>query len=364
MNNFFEIKFENRTYKGENSIHPVFVNSLLRLLRDGFVDPFEYSMTNLFSINNKFASNYVITDTADFIDENHVGIYSFKEYKSALDFYQNNIYTNDINIEPISPFDSLSSNSYSASSVSDFSIYISQRFYYSPTSNDFNVSIRSKSFSLKSAWLQIHPSILMFYHPLFYIDVREKMKVDYIDIFPGENFQIRWNLDFNSIVSSNINNISGRIHDHFKKSLKEVIISNSSISAQNIDNTFSYQIGGIVAYRDANGALLNSGSTSNDSAIFLSGATSCDINAINSTITYSLDYKNNTGKQIQIASLLLSGSLSSDVKSLMPISYIYSKDLWGDDVKIVNPNERIKFNWSLNLNPPKRIQDIKNIDAE
>ena len=119
-----------------------------------------------------------------------------------------------------------------------------------------------------------------------------------------------------------------------------------------------FLITGIVAFIEPSGALYNSGSTANGTAFYMTPESSSLSLSGGTTLTYNLDYKNNTGSPQQIGSLLLSGYRVSDVISVVPISWISSKDMWGVEKKIINPNERLELTWSIRVNPPKLIDVV------
>lgn len=365
MKNIVRMTFKDVVYESHNEIHPQFLLQLVDLIYMGHIDDYN-NTTSMLSIASQYSISGKIPDISGLTGTNNVGIYAFKQKDTALKFYgdprSNSALTSDYITTPMSTMYPGDVKSYSVSSISNNSIIISQIFKHAPTSNDVHASYKLGSFSIKTRY--VAPSVYtVTYSPLAYITSKKLTGKDFIELYPTEFIKLDWILDFNvsndadnSInIKGTVNNVVAPVHPIFLSTLTKILINGVYLFPETSNNdAYNFRIAGIIAFPNPNDALFNLGSTALDTAFYLTPDTNfggLSANTNDMTVTYSVSYTNNTSYPQRIGSLMLSGAIVSGVKSVVPISWINSKHLWGQEIKIVNPNERIELTWTINLMP-------------
>lgn len=362
MKNIVELEYRDKIYRAENNVHPEFYNALLNLFAYGrYPDSEQFdSITRLLSLHPSF-SGEPISKIPNALSS--VGIYAFTDRDSALKFYNYSISSNLVQY-PVTYFDYDGVNSYSLTSINNHSFSLTQSFYYSPTAEGTNFVFEIESFATKTCFLRrLLPSYLLEYLPFTYITTQKLVGEPTIKLNPSESFNIKWLIDFDVEMSDNsttlkstVNNINAPMHDQLKIILCDIMSSSSfTYPSTTADSANYFQIEGIIAFTDPTGALYNNGSTANETAFYLtpdSSIVSSNLSLTgNNTVSYFVSYTNNTGEPQQIGSLLLSGERSSGVFSIVPISWVSAKDLWGVEKRIVQPRERLEITWTIKLTP-------------
>lgn len=375
MKNIVELEYNDKIYKAYNDIHPEFYNALLNLFTYGqYPDDEQFdSINRLLSLHPNFSGNSQYDLGAGFPALSSVAIYAFTEKDSALRFINNSISSEDITssskgIGAVSIFDLYENNTYSLTSIGNKSFSVSQSFFYSPTGESTFFVYDIKSFALKTNFLRrILPSFLPEYLPFAHITTKKLVGKESIQLKPAESMKVNWIIDFDidtaeesETLKSNVNGVNAKIHEQLRIILSNIMSSSSYTYPSTTSSLISYfKIDGIIAFKEPNGALYNNGSTANGTAFYLSPDSSSLSLSGNSTVSYFVSYTNNTGEPQQIGSLLLSGTRSSSVFSIVPISWISVKDLWGIEKKIIQPRERIEITWTIKLNSIKTIDAIQ-----
>jgi len=365
MKNIVKLTLKNESFESHNEIHPFFLTQLVDLFYRGHIDDYN-NVTSMLSVASQYSISGKIPELSALTASNHVGIYAFKQIDTALKFYGDprNIpsITADYIATPLSTRHLGDTPSYSVTSINSNSLMISQIFRYAPTANDVYTSLKLSSFSIKTRY--VAPSVFnVTYSPLAYITSKKLTGKDFIELYPTEFIKLDWILDFNVAddtdnsmnIKGTVNNVTAPVHPILMSTLTKILINGTYLFPETSDNdAYNFRITGIIAFKDPNGALFNMGSTALDTAFYLTpdadfGGLSANTNDL--SVTYSVSYTNNTSFPQQIGSIMLSGSRVSGVKSVVPISWINSKHLWGQEVRIVNPSERIELTWTINLTP-------------
>lgn len=370
MKNIVKLTFRNEVYESYNEIHPQFLLQLVNLFYRGHIDDYN-NITSMLSVASQYSIPGKMPELSGLTASNNVGIYPFKQKDTALKFYGDprNIssLTADYITSPLYTKYLNDAPSYSASAINSNSIVISQILRYTVSGNDVYTAIKISSFSIKTRY--VAPSVFnVTYSPLAYITTKKLVGKDFIEIYPSEFIKIDWILNFNPSIDNNnsinikgtVNNVNSPVHPILMSTLAKIVVSGTYLFPETSDNdAFNFKITGIIAFKNPNDAMFNAGSTASDNAFYLTpdanfGGLSANVNEL--AVTYSVSYTNNTNLPQQIGSLMLSGNRVSDVKSVVPISWINSKHLWGQEVKVVNPSERIELTWTINLSPTASIQ--------
>lgn len=363
MKNIVKLTFKDKVYESHNEVHPQFLLQLVNLIYRGHIDDYN-NATSMLSVASQYSISGKIPELSGLTASNNVGIYAFKQSDTALKFYGDprNIpsLTADYITTPMSTLYLDSVPSYSVSSINNNSIIISQIFKHTPTGNAVHASYKLGSFSIKTRY--VAPSVYtVTYSPLAYITTKKLTGKDFIELYPTEFIKLDWILDFNVADDNNnsmnikgtVNGVSAPAHPIFLTTLTKILLNAVYLYPETGSNdAYSFKITGIIAFKNPNDALFNSGSTALGNAFYLTpdadfGGISANTNDL--TVTYSVSYTNNTGLPQQIGSIMLSGNRVSEVKSVVPISWINSKHLWGQEVRVINPSERIELTWTMNL---------------
>ena len=374
MKNIVKLTFKDKVYESHNEVHPQFLLQLVNLIYRGHIDDYN-NVTSMLSVASQYSISAKIPELSGLTASNNVGIYAFKQKDTALKFYGDprNIpsLTADYITTPMSTLYLDGVPSYSVSSINNNSIIISQIFEHTPTGSDVHASYKLGSFSIRTKY--IAPLIYnVTYSPLAYITTKKLTGRDFIELYPTEFIKLDWVLDFNVADDNNnsmnikgtVNGVSAPAHPIFLTTLTKILLNAVYLYPETGSNdAYSFKITGIIAFKNPNGALFNSGSTALGNAFYLTpdagfGGISANTNDL--TVTYSVSYTNNTGLPQQIGSIMLSGYRVSEVKSVVPISWINSKHLWGQEVRVINPSERIELTWTVNL--AQSVLDTKTIN--
>jgi len=343
MHNKVTLTVNNKNYIGYNAIHPQFLSTLCNLFYKGIYDRTSADNTNFglsaLSINPAFSLSSNIQNSSNLLNStSSVGIYAFNNMGDASITYGNNL-TSLIGY-PLSILGSNNSNTYSLASIDNFSFIVYQNYTYSPSA-DITIGVMGiGSFSIKNNYSST--SGLYSYLPFASVNVRDLSSNTFIKLFPTQSVKIEWNINLNNVINSSVNSISGTIHDTFKYNLKNILSSSSVTSSF---STTSFKISGIIAFDSPGLAYENSGN--GNAFVLTSSVTSLALN--NYIVTYTNTYTNNSNNFQKIGSLLLIGS--GDINNNFPIAWIDANDIWGESIRIINPNEIITFTWKLDLSP-------------
>lgn len=369
MKNLVKLEYKNKVYESHNDIHPSFGLILKSLLLDGFYDVWDYTV-GLLSIDK----NYSVTSELSSVSAlyNKSMICAFTNPESALNFVgdpQSSLLS-QLHLYPLSVLDMDNNPTYSVSGVDDYSFVVSQSFFHTPTANAVYDTLKIGSFSIKTLYKDQGPFGTAWFNPFAYITSKKLTGQDYIELQPSEFFKLSWVIDFrvdDTTMITSINGMSGTMHKDFLILLKNVLLTQGYTGGLYDGSSFNYQISGIIAFSEPKGALLNDGSTSNNTA-FLMKVTDSSLSALsgidNYSVAYRVSYTNNTPTSKVVGSLLLSGSLTSDVKSIVPISWITAKSLWGVDKKVILPGEKIELFWTVDMNPFRKISVLNSNSSQ
>lgn len=376
MKNIVKLEYRNNTYTANNDVHPEFYNCLLQLFANGqYPDSEQFGVVSrLLSLHPVFSGKNPYHIGAGVSGLSSVAIYAFTKEDSALRFVNDSVSAEDITAKDVKGFGAVSYhdydnvNTYSITSIGDKSFSVSQSFYYSPTGESTFFVYNVKSFALKTNYLRrLLPVYLREYLPFTHITTKKLTGIESIQLNPAESFKISWLIDFNTEISNNsttlkstINDIDAQLHDQFKIILCDIMSSSSyTFPSTTSDSNTYFQISGIIAFNNPTGALYNNGSTANGTAFYMTPESSSISITASNTVSYFVSYINNTGEPQVVGSLLLSGQRSSDVFSIVPISWISAKDLWGKEKRIIQPRERIEITWSIKISSPKTVNVIQ-----
>lgn len=375
MKNIVKLEYRNNTYTANNDVHPEFYNCLLQLFANGkYPDNEQFgTVARLLSLHPFFSGKNPYDVGAGVPALSSVAIYAFTKEDSALRFINDSISSEDITssskgLGAVSYYDYDNVNTYSITSIGDKSFSVSQSFYYSPTGESTFFVYNVKSFALKTNYLRrILPQFLKEYLPFTHITTKKLTGMESIQLNPAESFKISWLIDFDNEISENsttlkstINDVDAQLHDQLKIMLCDIMSSSSyTFPSTTADDATYFKIEGLIAFSDPTGALYNNGSTANGTAFYMTPESSSISITANNTVSYFVNYINNTGEPQVVGSLLLSGKRSSDVFSIVPISWISAKDLWGKEKRIIQPRERIEITWSIKINSPKTVNVIQ-----
>ena len=333
-----------KKYVGYNSVHPEFLSTLCNLFYEGIYNRTLADTTNFgisgLSTSPAFSLSSNINNSSMLLNSvSSVGIYAFTNQNDASLAYGNKL-SNLIGY-PLS-LTSNNANTYSLSSKDYFSFIVYQKYTYSPTADITFQGMNIGSFSIKNNYSST--SGLYSYLPFASINMLELTGKPYEIIYPTQSIDIQWNIDLSNMVNNSVNSMHGNIHDVFKYNLKNILSSSSSTSSF---STTSFKISNIIAFDSPGLAYINSGTAGINSFILTSSTTSVELN--NYIVTYNNTYTNNTNNFQRIGSLLLIGS--GDINNNFPIAWIDAKDIWGEPIRIINPNEVVQFTWKLDLTP-------------
>jgi hypothetical protein len=349
MHNKVVLTINNKKYTGYNSIHPQFLSALSNLFYSGQYNRTSSDSTNFgvsaLSINPIFSLYGNIANSSALLNSvNSVGIYAFNNINDASIAYGNTLST--LIGYPLSILNNSGKNTYSLSSMDNFSFIVSQNYIYSPSADNTIQSINIGSFSIKNNYSVTSGAYS--YFPFASINTMDLTNRIYETLFPTQSIGIQWNIDLNDIANNSVNSVSGNIHDTFKSNLKNILSSSSVTSSF---STTSFKISNIIAFNSPGLAYANNGISGifGNAFVLTSSATSLTLN--NYIVTYTNTYTNNTNYFQSIGSLLLIGS--GDINNNFPIAWIDAIDIWGESIRIVNPNEVIIFTWKLDLTPYK-----------
>jgi len=344
MHNKVTLTINNKKYIGYNNIHPQFLSALSNLFYSGQYNRTSSDNTNfgvsalsihpIFSLTGNIANSSALLNSVS-----SVGIYAFNNINDASVAYGNTLST--LIGYPLSILNNNGINTYSLSSIDNFSFIVSQTYTYSPSADNTTQYIKIGSFSIKNNYST--PSGTYSYFPFASINILDLTNTVYKTLFPTQKIGIQWNINLNNIVNSSVNSVNGNIHDTFKSNLKNILSSSSVTSSF---STTSFKISNIIAFNSPGLAYVNNGISSN-AFILTSSVTSLTLN--NYVVTYTNTYTNNTNNFQNIGSLLLIGS--GDINNNFPIAWINANDIWGTPIRVVNPNEVITFTWKLDLTP-------------
>jgi len=341
MNNLVKVEYRGKIYEGYNELESAFVESLKNILITGgeyTLHPSDYLQgTTQLSISPYYKnSTSSVTSSSVFETGAYVGIYAMRN--EAL------IYTPSI-INIIG-----STNLYSLSSTN--SGFILEQYFQNNTSSNVEID----KFILKDSYYtgaDVGYGKYNF-HPVASVTTKKIFNLDYITLQPYEVIKIDWTFDFTAKerITTSVNN---KPTNCLLNGVVNSILSSSAYTINNSTTLTGLQINNLVAYIEPNKSQLNTGVTGTNYTAFSLKQSVFSVSGQGTRVIVSNRYKNLTESNLNIGSIIL-GSASvtgsyNNVRFAVPLSYANAIDVWGVDIKTIQPQEYLDLTWEIELNP-------------